>query len=621
MKNKILSLGLLLTLLAACETSPAPSSSSSAANSSSTVATSADDSTTPSSSADSSSLAESTSHSPTSSSATPDSSSATDSSSFSSSPDSASASSGPVESDLISALKESAAQEIAGNDSGTFRSVKNGFATSLSYTIYSSDKALIIDDASEEKIQYQKTGNDVERITLTKDSIDKGVILTKDENTDEEKFEGYFSSFTYNDVSTISNLVLNYLTDFYFSNGSLSFSEADQIYTVSKKVEKKTADRFYDSVMSLKFHGGRLLSAHIDSKAYDKNGYDFDAHQLKDNAQKLNESLTLDSSLTYEARKETDENLIDESKYRVQSFEILTEHLHEGKYLYVGESIPLEVQVTAPAIYLPDAFSIEDDGLNPTGIISASKTGNAYTLTALAVGTTRLTVTSSLGKTASIDITVTEVPPTGIEIYSGALTELDPGQRAEYKVNIQPATVKDKTFKAEFTDPKMADYATLDLDTDNSKFILTAKKLSKEQSVTVKVTANGNTALTDQITVKIKAEEAVASGLASKMIGKTYAGGSYPKVELTFTDASTGTVSLTSVKNTYVFNWTVDDETKRITYTNVERTSGSNNNYYFVGTEASYDKKQEVLDDEATQISFISSSKNGLMKATLTVKA
>lgn len=615
MKTKILSFGLLLTLLAACEANPSNSSpSSSVANSSSIAATSTGDSTVSSSQGDSSS-SKGDSSLPSASSSTPDSVSS------SSLPDSSSTSSSLTQDDLINVLKNSTAQEIASNDSGTFHTEKSGFTTSLNYTIYSSDKALIIDNATKEKIQYQKTGNDVEKITLTKDAIDKEVVLTKDENTDEEKFKGYFSSFTYKDVSTISNIVLNYLTDFYFSNGSLAFSEADQIYTISKKVEKKEADRFYDSVMSLKFNSDRLVSAHIDSKAYDETGYDFDAHRLKDDAQKLSESLTLDASLTYEARKETDDNLIDESKYHVQSFEILTTRLHEGKYLYVGESIPLEVKVTAPAIYLPDTFSIEDDGFNPSGIVSASKAGNSYTLTALAVGTTKLTVTSSLGKTASIDITVTEVPPTSIEIYSGALTELDPGQRAEYKVDILPANVKDKTFKAEFTDPKMADYATLDLDTDNSKFILTAKKLTKEQSVTVKVTANGNTALTDQITVKIKAEEAAASGLASKMIGKTYTGGSYPKVELTFTDTTTGTVTLTTVKNTYTFNWTVDDETKIITYTNVKRISGSNDNYYFMGNESSYDKKQEVLDDDATQISFVSSSKNGLMKATLKVKA
>ena len=531
--------------------------------------------------------------------------------------------------DLTSILKTTSSNEIKSNNTGTYK-IKNklGEAT-YNWFIYSSDTITTVlnDNGVESKTQYFKTGDSIEKIDLTTTSISKSTVVSSSSELSDEEFKSYYSSFTLNNISTVSKLVSNYLTGSYFTSGAPTFSITHGSitkYEAINKYAKASEKKYYENLLSFEVDANsNLVSFNFTCDIYGEDAYNFVNNNKKADATKSDDSFSVDSTLKYDARVASDEHLINESDYHVKDFEVGSTCLHENNTMYVGEKIPLEIKVTSPAIYLAENFTIDDStDINPQGVVLLTKDKNQYYIEASTIGTTTITVNSAYGVSKTITITVKEVQPTSIEITG--LTSLNSKQKAEYKVNVLPINAKNKEFSASFTDQEMANYADLQVDLDNSKFIVTAKEISEDKDVTIEVKSLADEKIKNQITITIKKAVSGTDSIKQSLVGKTFKNST---ASLTFRNETTGEIKLKSTNN-YSFNWDLEkknDSDYRIVFTNVTivGTLNSSNKYTFDGNDNSNSEYNKVIFNSNTpsQVKvYVLYNKTTKMLQTLNIK-
>lgn len=472
-----------------------------------------------------------------------------------------------------SLLAKSRELEIEGASSGSL--TRDGsVATWNAY----SDSSVQIDSAKGKALYYME-GFDVVELLLTEDgkAVSKTVLGTVNDDLTSEEAEALVSTYHDETQSTVSTLALNVLTSESFANKTVDYENATEgtERTFAGKATFAESGVQKENSYALTFDGeGRLLSFSYEEKS----GEDVVAR--------------IDAELSYSERIESDEDKLVESDYHATDFQIDTSSAwHPDNTLYVGDKVPVEVDVLSPVPHLPMTFTIdENNGISNPSILHVSEENGIYYLEAVKAGTATLTVTGEYGLERSVDITVTEIPPEKIEIRAGSLTELQAGQSQVYYVDVSPYAAKDKSFTATFSEEGMGQYAEISNVGDTS-FTLTAKENEEDQVVTVVVASTIDPTISDSITVTIR-KKAQTSGLETVKEGLVGATFNYLSMHsITFTSATEGTI--TTYKNTYSFRWDIEEvdgmSNYHLLFSDVVLTAGTGTGTYtFDGLDSSY---------------------------------
>lgn len=396
-------------------------------------------------------------------------------------------------------------QEKSSAVSGHIVYQQNNASSTRDFVAYTN--SLQIADSDGSKTLFTKVGFDLTALSLTATSVSETVLGTIGSDTTEEIVDNAIHLCPWGSLYGISGVLGDTLTSASFAPGE----EAKANLVLEAKEENdhivyRAETRFLNSTNALQVNtiaftekDGALTSGSYRFLTYEE-GFDETSLTLEENTSPSSQEI-FEGSLTYGERVESDEARLNRSNYLIQSYEIDTSTWRKGEAkLYVGDKVPLSMTNVLPAIHLKDVLSLTDDGISNPSIIASEKTGDITYLTALKAGTATITTTTYYGKTKQLTITVSEVPPQGIEINPNAITDLTIGQTAIYKVTLYPIGLSDATFNASFTDSAMAELAELTLDAENSYFQLKALKAG---TVTVKVAATLDPSVTDEITVTI----------------------------------------------------------------------------------------------------------------------
>ncbi len=493
--------------------------------------------------------------------------------------------------------------------------------TDYAWTTYSDDSTQIdtlVSDRSIAKTLYYQEGNSIYTLTLTEGenpSINKSLIGVIGDGLTEERAEQYLHSFTYNDVSSISSLALNYLTSDYFNNKEIKYNNTTEagntIYRGSTNYDDDALKLHYENSYELSFDlAGHLTDFALNIIIYDESSYNFETGEIFENATPSEDSILVTSTISYDEKIVGDENKLSESNYIATDFEIVTDSpsWHPNNTLYVGDIVPVEIRVLAPEVHLPMSFTIDEEtGIANQSIIHLSEQNGTYYLTAMTPGMTTLTITSEYGLEKTISINVTEVPPESIEVRAGYLTEIEEGQSATYIVEVRPYDTVDKTFTVEFADESMSAYADIEIDQENSRFNVTAKDVESDTEITIIVKSAVDQSVQDEITITIKDKpEIVATPIdqfKESLVGNRY---NYSSLnDLYFTSTSEGRIEMYG-DNTYTFNYDIVEvegfTDYRIVFSDVTLISGGSGSYIFTGEDNEYYEQYPSREDFSNTI-------------------
>ncbi len=507
---------------------------------------------------------------------------------------------------LANLLGESRSLELLHSSKGTYALNE----TSYDWNTYSDGATQIntkVNGVLSEQVLYAMEGTSLYALDLkqgSNPSVSKDLIGTVGNEFTQEMADGYTKAFSLNGVSTVSTLALNYLTSEYFNNKEVTYSSVAEgsitTYRGETSYEEATKGEYYENFFALSFdEEGKLTSFILTVDIYDATGYDFETHSLKADAVKLGRSIAVKASVSYEERVAETADRLQEADFRPTEYEIVTtgSAWHPNNTLYVGDRVPVEVKVLAPAVHLPLDFRIEDEDIGNPSVLHLEKINGIYYITAAEAGQSTLTIRDQFDNTKSVTINVTEVPPTKIEIRANALTELEEGQSSDYMVEVSPYSTVDKSFTAEFLTPEMGNYAEIKVDLTRSCFTLTAKEIEADQQVTVIVKSTVDPSVKTEITVTIKDKPAPVTTpldeFKASVVGNRY---NYSSLhDIYFTSTTEGYVKLYG-GNVYTFNWTVEEvdgfSDYRLIFTNVVQTAGSNTRYVFTGEDSPYYKPE-----------------------------
>ncbi len=521
-------------------------------------------------------------------------------------------------------------------DKGTFTYVAKDVPVEYAWQVYSSrsiQTAVTAGDVSSIVAVY-RDGDAISQLTKTTDSVRKDTLMSGTEYDNDAASE-MLQAFSFKGIRTISKIALNSLTDEQFATKENTYSkEADgslSKYIVANSYTNTGENILYENRLEFTITSDfKLLSFYLTNDQFKINGNE---------QTKLDSSISIRAALSYEERKETSDDAISESEFKVTDFTVDTSAWRENNTLYVGDKVPLAVNVLAPKIYLPDTFKIDDDGVNPSGIVNITSSNNVTYIEALRKGTCTLTVKSSYEVAREIEVTVIDVPPARITIAEGIdyLSELENGQTGSYKVAVYgkenaQLTTENKAWECKFGSESMAEAASLEKDAANNLFKLTGKEIEEDCDVTVIVYSSVDPAITSSITVKIKKTEKTVdptpTGVKALMVGKTYSGkkvASLYNVDVTFIDETTGTITIsylygTKETNVYSFDWEVDEGTLKVSYTNIQLTSGGAKQSSFDGAET-YEYKNKISNDAKTLTIVIKNTSGSSKAGSLTQQA
>lgn len=488
-----------------------------------------------------------------------------------------------------SLLDESLLKEKSSSNGGNFNDI--------SFKVY--EDSLQINYSENNIIKYYLEGKTLKELLLNNDKITDSSIGTIDAELTSDDVSNYLNLFQYNlenkAIFGISNIVKELLNSKYFysyqlalDNLKVNYVDKDSLstYTFNTKYIDESISynkKYYENNLTFSFNkDNQLVKGSYDILSYNINDYDEVNKVLVNNAKPI-KSITSIFNLSYLTRVKEDKSSLNKSDYLIKSFEIDTTHFRnkgEGEaLLYVGDELPIEVKNVVPKVYLEDTFTVSN--ISDESVITTTKNGKVTYLKALKKGEAIVTIETSLLKTSSIKIKVSDIPINKIEIGEGALTNIDVGQSAIYKVNVSPFNAIDKSWSIKFESEEMSKLANLTVDTNNSTFTL--KGLSGGK-VKVIVTSNANKNISTSIEVTINA--LIVSQLdtiKNIMIGSTYK--AYPGT-ITFIDGSNGKAdfsksSTPNDKCTFTYSISEENNNYVLTISNlVKDPSYSSNGYY-----------------------------------------
>lgn len=368
----------------------------------------------------------------------------------------------------------------------------------------------------------------------------------------------------------LSSIASNYLTGDYFGTkealNNLRIIKNEDAYVVTTFTSGTDRTYLHNQMKTGFDSQKRLTSLEITLSYYYQTDFDVDNGKPKDNVLPK-QAKSIKGSLEYGTRVETDSFKLNESDYKVKSFKIDTSKFLKEKdnnIMYLNESLSLAVTDEEPKIHLKENYSIES--FSPTGIITAD---NNY-FTARSLGTTTMTVTSSMGKTASIEIEVRKKPVESIS-FVGTVSSLKVGESASLSAYSSPYDVRDSPYTMKLKSAEQKTFASLVKDEKKQgSYVLTGLK---EGQVTVVVYPDAYPDITSEMTVKIEAENKIeppSSDLLKILVSKPYTD-TYASV--IFKEDGTGTLTNKyGGKALYSFSWILAKET--ITFSNIKLLSG-----------------------------------------------
>lgn len=369
----------------------------------------------------------------------------------------------------------------------------------------------------------------------------------------------------------LSSIALNYLTGDYFGTKEGQIYMSVGIQETKYEVTTNTTginDTIVYSYMGLGIDSSkRLTTLDISLDTYAREDFDARKHKPKENASPKKET-TIKGSLEYGDRPESDDFKLNESDYKVKSFKVDDSKFvkDNGKnVMYLNQSFPISVTEEEPKIHLKESYSIES--FSPTGIV----TENDNYFTARSIGTTVMTVTSSLGRTASIEIEVRERPVESIS-FVGKVSTLKVGESVSLSAYCSPYEVKDSPYSMKFKTEDQSAFASLTKDAkDSKKYIL---KGLKKGTVTVVAYPDDSPSITAEMTIEIQEEtkpEPPASDLLKTLLSSPYTD---TYVSVVFNEDGTGTLTNKyGGKAQYSFSWSLNKDT--ITFSKISLLSGT----------------------------------------------
>lgn len=471
----------------------------------------------------------------------------------------------PSSSELSAFLKGAKTKEAEGFQSGT---LQESTGSTYEFRAYKDAVQTKKTDASGSAVTSLRSlrSSVVNTLTLTSSSItsedvevNKGIdeAMAKDQTTlfqYDLKLEGSQEAAA---AYGLSGLASNLFTGDYFGTAeaqkNLAIELKEDAYRV-RTYQATSLGGIRDSEMTLSFDTEKRLTGLLVSfETYAAEDFDATKGSAKDGASPT-ATKTIEGSLVYGERPESDDWKLSESNYRVKSFDVDTSgfHLIAGKaVLYLGESVPLLVTNESPAIHLKDSYSVES--FSPTGIV----TEDGGYLTARSIGVTTMTVVSGYAARTTLEIEVREVPVSGIS-FIGHVESLEVGESVTLAAQCSPYAVKDAPYTMAFQEAAQSEFATLTALTDGSgKYSLKGVKAGK---VTVVASVTEDPSISASMTIEItdnSSTEGPADELQAVLLSKPYKS-TYAK--MTFLEDHTGTfVNNFGGKASYTFGWTLAD--------------------------------------------------------------